>query len=527
MRRLVTTALLLSLVMLLASPSLFAQQGPPTKWWVNGNGYTGLLLYKVDPATHRVTGTLLGTPVEGYLVGRHLVLHRFPKGKRQIWEGWIMRPDAAAAAVPSYRTDYIIAGTVSIDGQEVVPWYGIDQATAAATTGGSTAGTTTGGTTTGGTTTGGTTTGGTTTGGTTGGTTTGGTTGGTTTGGAGPVPEGFQQAQLVSRFRVSFTHWYERIAGQGAQSIFVQGHDKQRKTQFDWGTVSEHVFDKRPFNVNRAGRVFVIVEFRMENRPEYNLARLDSVGGVYPDLQQGGAWKDVYPGRKWICLTQFVGARELTPTKQFQYRGQPGDATIFVRGDGWDVKPGKYRLRILSALAVDWAAHFPSTGTACVYFVPAGSATGSTGGTTGGTTGTGGGTTGTGTTGGTTGTGTGGTGGTGGIDPDQPIDLNEAYKRYIATYERLTKLAASGDHPITGPKELKEAYANFSQARADYTAKKDDRRAYQTYIAAYNRVTSIIASKPITGGDVMKKASAEYFTAKRLYNEALKQSRQR
>jgi len=105
----------------------------PTTWRVNGNGYEGLLvLSRIDPATNEVNGTLLGTPVRGFLVGRHLVLHRFPQGQTQIWDGWILDPALGAAGQPYYNSTLIISGTISeargnIDG--VYPWYGVAQNT--------------------------------------------------------------------------------------------------------------------------------------------------------------------------------------------------------------------------------------------------------------------------------------------------------------------------------------------------------------------------------------------------------------
>ena len=99
----------------------------PTSWQVNCNGYVGLLEYTVDPNTNKVSGKLLNTPAEGYLVDRHLVLHRYPQGKTQIWDGWIMDQSLGAHGEPYYNDQWIIAGTGSqsigqIDG--VYPWYG-------------------------------------------------------------------------------------------------------------------------------------------------------------------------------------------------------------------------------------------------------------------------------------------------------------------------------------------------------------------------------------------------------------------
>jgi len=106
----------------------------PTTWQVNGNGYTGILvLSRIDAATNEVSGTLLGTPVRGYLVGRHLVLHRYPQGRTQIWDGWILDPKLGAHGQPYYNGTLIIAGLISedkgpVDG--VYPWYAVAQGTA-------------------------------------------------------------------------------------------------------------------------------------------------------------------------------------------------------------------------------------------------------------------------------------------------------------------------------------------------------------------------------------------------------------
>lgn len=116
--------LLLGSVMFLTS--MCALAALPTTWWVNGNGYTGLLVYTLNPQTQRISGTLLGTPVEGYLVGRHLVLHRHPAGNTQLWEGWIL-DRTLGSAIPSYSGDFIIAGTISVNGDQVYPWFGIEQ----------------------------------------------------------------------------------------------------------------------------------------------------------------------------------------------------------------------------------------------------------------------------------------------------------------------------------------------------------------------------------------------------------------
>lgn len=97
------------------------------KWQVNGNGYTGLLVYNVNPQTMRVNGLLLGTPVEGYKVGRHLVLHRYPQGKSQIWDGWEMDSRLGAPSLSSYSKQPFLAGTISEHkaGDSLSPWYAV------------------------------------------------------------------------------------------------------------------------------------------------------------------------------------------------------------------------------------------------------------------------------------------------------------------------------------------------------------------------------------------------------------------
>ena len=122
-KKLVTVLLVLSMA---ALTSLWAQTPYPTQWQVNGNGYVGILTYTVDPNTFQVRGTLLGTPCEGVLVGRRLILHRTPRGS-QIWEGWIMEPRLGAPGQPYYKGQYFIAGTISENnaGNSLYPWYGV------------------------------------------------------------------------------------------------------------------------------------------------------------------------------------------------------------------------------------------------------------------------------------------------------------------------------------------------------------------------------------------------------------------
>ena len=115
-------SLLISFTIVFSFNLLFAY---PTSWWVNGNGYTGYLIYRVDSSTNKVKGKLLGTNVEGYLVGRHLVLHRYPQGNSQVWEGHIM-DKRLGANIPSYNSDYFIAGTISVNGEQDYPWFAVE-----------------------------------------------------------------------------------------------------------------------------------------------------------------------------------------------------------------------------------------------------------------------------------------------------------------------------------------------------------------------------------------------------------------
>ncbi len=123
--RIIRLTLLTALALTVLGP-YFAQAAPPARWHVNGNGYVGLLVYKFNPADMSLSGTLLGTPCRGFMVGRRLVLHRKPKGT-QIWEGWIMDPGLGAPGQPYYRGGYFIAGTIS-EGRannSLYPWYGV------------------------------------------------------------------------------------------------------------------------------------------------------------------------------------------------------------------------------------------------------------------------------------------------------------------------------------------------------------------------------------------------------------------
>ncbi|RKY03379.1 MAG: hypothetical protein DRP55_01520 [Spirochaetes bacterium] len=125
MKRFLTFNFLIIFVGLIFISSVYAQRSYPTIWWVNGNGYTGTLQYRVNYTNNKVNGTLLGTPVSGYLVGRHIVLHRYPQGKTQIWEGWIMDQTRGAPGLISYKREYFIAGEIVENGEKIYPWYAL------------------------------------------------------------------------------------------------------------------------------------------------------------------------------------------------------------------------------------------------------------------------------------------------------------------------------------------------------------------------------------------------------------------
>jgi len=90
-QKIISFIVFLVVAVALFTPCLAQSAVLPTTWQVNGNGYTGILVIsRFNAATNEVSGTLLGKPVRGYLVGRHLVLHRYPQGRTQIWDGWIL-----------------------------------------------------------------------------------------------------------------------------------------------------------------------------------------------------------------------------------------------------------------------------------------------------------------------------------------------------------------------------------------------------------------------------------------------------
>ena len=114
--------------------------------------------------------------------------------------------------------------------------------------------------------------------------------------------------------------------------------------------------------------------------------------------------------------------------------------------------------------------------------------------------------------------------GTGG-EYECPRDAQQAYQQYMAAYNRLATLMAKGkgDTP-----EGQEAYQEFSKAKTcydsqgqtgtggEYECPQDAQQAYQQYIAAYNKLTYLTAEG---GGDTpeAKEAYKEYAAMKACY----------
>ncbi len=99
--------------------------------------------------------------------------------------------------------------------------------------------------------------------------------------------------------------------------------------------------------------------------------------------------------------------------------------------------------------------------------------------------------------------------------------LQEAYDRYIAAYNQLTKLAVEAR--ISGPPELKKLSDEYHENLEKYNATQD-RNAYQAYIAAHNRLVSWATRTEFTGPENLRQAREDYFQAKTTYDNLVKQS---
>ena len=76
---------------ILAAAVLSPAEEPAYSWHINANGAEGELGLSTEPGG-RIGGTLLGNPVEGWLVGRRLVLFREVTNGRETWEAWLATP---------------------------------------------------------------------------------------------------------------------------------------------------------------------------------------------------------------------------------------------------------------------------------------------------------------------------------------------------------------------------------------------------------------------------------------------------
>ena len=93
--------------------------------------------------------------------------------------------------------------------------------------------------------------------------------------------------------------------------------------------------------------------------------------------------------------------------------------------------------------------------------------------------------------------------------------MKEAYNRYIAAYNKLSKMVTKT--PILGPPELKDISDRYHRNWSEYNRSKDH-KAYQAYIAAYNRLTSMAIKVDITCPPALKKAQDDFYRAKAEYD---------
>jgi hypothetical protein len=107
---------------------------------------------------------------------------------------------------------------------------------------------------------------------------------------------------------------------------------------------------------------------------------------------------------------------------------------------------------------------------------------------------------------------------------EKPSSMQEAYEKYIAAYNHLTKLVV--ETPITGPPEMKKLSETYREARDEYN-RTQDKRAYQESIAIYNRLTSQSIKIKFTGPENLRNAQQDFFNAKAKYERLHKESKNR
>ncbi|MDD4888557.1 MAG: cohesin domain-containing protein [Phycisphaerae bacterium] len=180
----------------------------------------------------------------------------------------------------------------------------------------------------------------------------------------------YHTAALIGQFEPTFAKWYERVSARGEEPAYAPGGERGPRRKVGWDVVGPQVAQAQDMDVPMPGRLFIVAEFAMEDKADFNLSRLYSVGGLYPVVQKQGKWEALRVDAGGFHISQRIGDRELTPFRQFVYKGALGDKSIRVTGSGLPVQPGKMRLNITSAVANDSTAHFPSTAKVYVYFCP-------------------------------------------------------------------------------------------------------------------------------------------------------------
>ena len=107
----------LAVLALAAAPARAADTA--LRWHVVADGAPGDLALRTTPAG-RLEGTLLGRRVEGWLVGRHLVLVRQGENGPETWEAWLATPENVHGDERP-----VLAGTFTRPGVEgPLPWFG-------------------------------------------------------------------------------------------------------------------------------------------------------------------------------------------------------------------------------------------------------------------------------------------------------------------------------------------------------------------------------------------------------------------